>query len=129
MNINHDRSKTATCMSAGTGTVHDVESAYAWMRLLASVLLSTIGGVAMWSIAVVLPAVEAEFGVDRAAASLPYTAVMLGFVVGGPTMGWLADRLGIAAPGAIGALLLRLGMAAASQAADLWQFTLAHGLL
>ena len=39
--------------------------------------------------AVALPAVQAEFGIDRADASLPYTAVMLGFVVGGP-----ADRAG-----------------------------------
>src|SRR5215212_11536156 len=129
MNMNHDRSKTATRMSAGTGTVHEIESAYAWMRLLASVLLSTIGGVAMLSIAVVLPAVQSEFGVDRAAASLPYTAVMVGFVLGGPTMGWLADRFGIAAPVAIGAIMLGLGMAAASEATDIRQFTLAHGLL
>jgi MFS family permease len=54
---------------------------------------------------------------------------MLGFVVGGPTMGWLADRFGIAAPVAVGAIMLGLGMAGASQAADVWQFTLAHGLL
>ncbi len=120
---------TSTLKSAGTGTVIDVESTYAWVRLLASVLLSTIGGVAMWSIAVVLPAVQAEFGVDRAMASLPYTAVMLGFVLGGPTMGWLADRFGIAAPVAVGATMLGLGFAAASQAAEIWQFTLAHGLL
>jgi MFS family permease len=116
-------------MSAGSGTVSDVESGYAWVRLLASVLLSTIGGVGLWSIAVVLPAVQAEFGVDRAAASLPYTAVMLGFVVGGPTLGWFADRFGIAAPVAVGAIMLGLGFAAASQAAEIWQFTLAHGLL
>ena len=65
----------------------DIDSGYAYVRLVASVLLSTIGGVAMWSIAVVLRAVQAEFGVDRATASLAYTAVMLGFVLGGPTMG------------------------------------------
>jgi MFS family permease len=121
--------KTPIRMSAATVTARDVESPYAWGRLLASVLLSTIGGVSMWSIAVVLPAVQAEFGVDRAAASLPYTAVMLGFVLGGPTMGWLADRFGIAAPVAVGTIMLGLGMAAASQAAEIWQFTLVHGLL
>lgn len=121
--------KTHGPTASGFGTSSEVESAYAWARLLASVLLSTIGGVGMWSIAVVLPSVQAEFGVDRAAASLPYTAVMLGFVVGGPAMGWLSDKYGIAVPVAIGAVMLALGFAAASQAAEIGQFTLAHGLL
>ena len=38
-----------------------VESAYAWRRLVASLALSTIGGVGLWSVVVVLPAVQAEF--------------------------------------------------------------------
>ena len=49
------------------------ESAYAWTRLFAALLLSAIGGVGMWSVIVALPAVQAEFGVARSAASLPYT--------------------------------------------------------
>ena len=44
-----------------------------------SVLLGTIGGVAMWSVVVVLPAGQAEFQAARAAASLPYTALVTGF--------------------------------------------------
>jgi MFS family permease len=107
----------------------DIESAYAWWRLLASLVLSTIGGVALWSTAVILPAIQVEFGLDRAAASLPYTAVMLGFVGGGPTMGWLADRFGIAVPAAISAAMLGLGLLLSSQAAAMWQFTLVHGVL
>src|SRR5437763_3169678 len=113
----------------GSGPVGEVDSAYAWFRLLASVLVSTIGGVGMWSIAVVLPAIQAEFGVSRADVSLAYTAVMLGSVLGGPVMGWLSDRFGIALPVAAGAVMLALGLILASQAADMWQFTLAHGLL
>jgi MFS family permease len=107
----------------------DIDSTYAWARLLASLLLSTIGGVALWSTAIVLPTLQVEFGLDRAAASLPYTAVMLGFVVGGPTMGWLADRFGIAVPAAISAAMLGAGLLLSSQAAAMWQFTLVHGLL
>jgi MFS family permease len=72
-----------------------VESAYAWRRLVASVALSTIGGVGLWSVVVVLPAVQAEFGIARGSASLPYTATMLGFAVGGLLMGRIADRVGI----------------------------------
>jgi MFS family permease len=90
---------------------------------------STIGGVGMWSIAVVLPTLQADFGVTRADVSLAYTAVMLGAVVGGPVMGWLSDRFGITVPPAIGTAMLALGLALASQAATMWQFTLVHGLL
>ena len=61
-------------------------------------LLSTIGGVGMWSVVVALPAIQADFGVDRADASLPYTLTMLGFAVGGVVMGQLADRFGITVP-------------------------------
>ena len=44
----------------------EAESTYAWVRLGAALLLSTIGGVGMWSVVVALPAVQAEFGVARA---------------------------------------------------------------
>ena len=113
----------------GRRAVGEVDSVYAWLRLLAGVLTSTIGGVGMWSIAVVLPTLQADFGVTRADVSLAYTAVMLGAVVGGPVMGWLSDRFGITVPVSIGTAMLALGLALASQAATIWQFTLVHGLL
>jgi len=65
------------------------ESPYAWARLFAALLLSAIGGVGMWSVIVVLPAVQAEFGVARSAASLPYTATMICFGL----TGWLMNGL------------------------------------
>ena len=105
------------------------ESAYAWLRLVICVLLSTVGGISLWSVVVVLPAVQAEFGVDRATASLPYTLTMIGFGVGGVAMGRLADRFGIMLPALIGAAALSLGYIAAANATSLWQFALAHGLL
>src|SRR3546814_5078744 len=70
-----------------------IESRYAWIRLAASVLLGTIGGVGMWSIVVAMPAVQAEFAVDRGAASLPYTASMIGLMTGTVVIGRLSDRL------------------------------------
>ncbi|MGN6583679.1 MAG: hypothetical protein ACTHJV_08250, partial [Rhizobiaceae bacterium] len=42
----------------------DIDGRYAWMRLAVSVLIGAIGGVGMWAVIVVLPAVQAEFGVD-----------------------------------------------------------------
>jgi MFS family permease len=105
------------------------ESPYAWARLLAALSLASIGGVGMWSVIVALPAVQAEFGVARSAASLPYTMTMICFGFGGILTGRLSDRFGIVAPVAGGAIFLSLGYAVASQSTSLWQFTLAQGLL
>jgi len=108
---------------------HGVESSYAWMRLAVTLLLSTIGGVGMWSVVVALPAVQAEFGVARADASLPYTLTMIGFGISSIVMGRLADRFGIMVPVILGTIALALGYAAAGSASSLWQYTLVQGLL
>ena len=55
-------------------------------------------------VAVALAPVQAEFGVTRGDASLPYTLTMLGFGLGGIVMGRLADRFGVVVPVSIGAL-------------------------
>ena len=68
--------------------------------------LMAIGGCGMYVVVVVLPAVQAEFGVARADASLPYTLLMIGFGVGGMLMGRLADRFGVMVPLLIGAVCL-----------------------
>src|SRR5438477_227046 len=68
------------------------DSPYAWCRLTVALLLSTIGGVGMWSVVVALPSVQAEFGVARGDASLPYALTMIGFGVSSILMGRLADR-------------------------------------
>jgi MFS family permease len=105
------------------------ESAYAWMRLLACVLMATIGSVGMWSVVVALPTVQVEFGVSRADASLPYTLTTFGFAFGGIMMGRLSDRFGILFPAIGGAILLAAGYWLGSHSATLWQFAIAQGLL
>ena len=106
-----------------------MDSRHAWLRLVVSLLLSTIGGVGMWSVVVALPTVQQEFGVARGAASLPYTLTMIGFGIAGIGMGRLSDRFGVLVPVMIGASTMALGYAAAGASASLWQYTLAHGLL
>jgi Sugar phosphate permease len=105
------------------------DSAYSWLRLALSLLLGTVACVGTWSVVVVLPAVQAEFGTLRAGASLPYTCVMLGFGFGNIVMGRIADRYGIVVPIVSGAFLLGAGYILAGQSSTLWQFALAHGLL
>jgi len=72
-----------------------IESPYAWFRLSVALLVSTIGTVGMWSAAVALPAVQADFGIARADASLAFTLSLIGFAFGSALMGRLADRFGI----------------------------------
>jgi MFS family permease len=107
----------------------EAESPYAWARLAAALALSTIGGVSLWSVVVALPAVQADFGVARADASLPYTLTMISFGLGGILMGRLSDRFGIALPVIGGTLSLALGYVASGAATSIWHFALAQGLL
>ncbi|MDP3857037.1 MAG: MFS transporter [Stagnimonas sp.] len=116
-------------MSATAASQEDIESPYAWMRLAVSLVLMTIGGSGMYSVTVVLPRIQEEFGVARADASLPYTLTMIGFGLGGVLMGRLADRFGVIVPVGLGALGLGAGFIAAGLAPNLWLFCAAQGVL
>ena len=102
------------------------ESAYAWVRLAVCVLLGTIGSVGMWSVVVALPSVQAEFGVARADASLPYTLAMLGFGAGAVSIGRLVDRFGIVLPVVATTLVLGAGFIVSGMAPSLLIFALAN---
>ena len=124
------------CLNAGNLIVtaispaaSGIESPYAWMRLAAAAALGTIGSVGMWTVPVALPAVQAEFGVPRAEASLPFTLAMLGFAFGGVAMGRLSDRFGIITPVIGGAVAISLGFLAASLSSSLALFALAYALI
>jgi len=107
----------------------EAESSYAWLRLAASLALMTLGGAGMYVVTVALPPVQAEFGVGRSDASLPYTLTMIGFGLGGILMGRLADRFGVIVPVLVGTGSMGLGFIAAGFAGSLWQFALAQGVL
>jgi MFS family permease len=104
-----------------------IETSYSWIRLAASIALSTLGCVGLWSLAVALPAVQADFGVHRAGASLPYTLTMIGFMIGGIVVGRLADRFGILPPFAGGTILMCLGYILTASAPTLPLFAVVSG--
>jgi MFS family permease len=106
-------------------TTHLPDSNYAWMRLAVSIALSTLGGIGLWAGVVVLPFIQAEFGIDRAEASLPYTMTMIGFAIGGVLMGKLADKFGIMVPMMIGSVMLGVGFFAAALAPNYWSYVAA----
>ncbi|WP_421578703.1 MFS transporter [Shinella sp. M31] len=100
-----------------------VDSGYAWLRLVLTLVLGTVACVGNWSVVVVLPTLQLEFDTLRGGASLPYTSTMLGFALGGVAMGRLADRAGIVVPVLIGAALLGIGYVAAAFTSNIWQFS------
>ncbi len=106
-----------------------VDGPYAWFRLAVSILLGTVGSIGMWSVIVVLPEVQAEFGVTRADASLPYTLTMVGFALGNVLFGRFVDRFGIVPPLIASALALGAGYFLAAHAGDIWQFAIVQGAL
>jgi MFS family permease len=116
---------TAAAQTIGnrSGTV---DSAYAWLRLAASVLIGTLGSVGLWSYVVALPFVQTDFAISRADASLAYTLNMVGFGVGAVIIGNLVDRFGIVPPLTVSVLLLALGFVASGLAPNLMAFAIAN---
>ena len=103
------------------------DSRAAWIRLAIALVIGSIGSVGMWSVVVAIPAVQADFGATRGAASLAFTCTMLGFGAGGVAMGRLSDRFWHRAghwhrrPSR-----LSIGYVGAGSARELWQFNLMH---
>jgi MFS family permease len=110
-----------------TPSARGVDSSYAWLRLVVTLIISALGGAGMWSIVVALPVVQAEFGVARGGASFPYAMTMIGFACGTVVMGRLADRFGIIVPVIGGTIALCLGYIAAAHAPSIWVFAVIYG--
>ncbi len=105
------------------------DSSYAWLRLWLALGISTIAGVGMWAVIVVLPGIQAEFGVARGAASLPYTVTMFGFAFGTIVLGKMSDRTGIVVPIIIAGVSLGVGFGLAAMAPSLLMVSLLHFLV
>ena len=99
------------------------------MRLAATILVATVGGVGMWSVVVALPVVQAEFAVPRAEASLAFTLTMVGGATGGVILGRLLDRAGILPVLLVGATLLAVGYVGAAYAGSFAAYAIAHGVI
>ena len=106
-----------------------IDARPAWTRLAMSLLLAVIGNVGMWSIIVSLPAMQADLGGGRGAASLPYTATMLGFALGNFVLGRAVDRFGVSVTLGLGAALSGLAHAAAALAPGVPAIALAQFLI
>jgi MFS family permease len=106
-----------------------IDSPHAAWRLLTTLGLVVLGNSSMYVVSVVLPSVQAEFGVGRADASLPYTMMMVCLGLGGLWTGRLADRHGLAPVLWAGALAVCGGFVWAGMSGSIWAFGLAHALM
>jgi MFS family permease len=111
------------------GRPEDIDGRRAWLRLAACLVLGTLGSVGMWSIVVVMPAVQAEFGVGRGEASAPYTLTMLGFAAGNVLLGRIMDRTGVIPPLLAGILCLGAGFGLAAAVGSVIPFAILQGAI
>lgn len=118
---------TAAASAAAPASLIDSRQA-AW-RLLTTLGLVVLGNSSMYVVSVVLPAVQAEFGVGRADASLPYTLMMVCLGLGGIWTGRMADRHGLMPVLCVGAVAVCGGFVWAGLSGSIWGFGLAHGLM
>jgi MFS family permease len=105
------------------------DSGQAWVRLVLALVIGSIGSAGMWSVVVVLPVVQAEFGATRGAISLAFTLTMLGFGLGAVATGRITDRLGIVMAIGLSIAFLALGYVAAGLSTTLWQFIAVYFLI
>ena len=105
------------------------DSREAFWRLMAALAIMSLGASAMYVVPVILPSVQADFGVSRAEASTPFSLLMIGFGVGGFVMGRAADRFGLFRPLIAGAVFLGAGYVLAANAQSMMTFNAAHALL
>jgi len=119
-----------TTETSATGAhLSTVDGRYAWFRLIVSVLFGTISGIGMWAFVLVLPAVQSDFGIDRASVSLPFTTTMLGFAIGNLIYGRFVDRMGMAIPAITAAFLLSGGFIASAYTPTIVHLAIVHSLL
>jgi len=106
-----------------------IDSRTAAWRLLTTLGLVVLGNSSMYVVSVVLPAVQTEFGIGRADASLPYTLMMICLGIGGLWTGKMADKHGLMPVLLLGAAAVCAGFVGAGMAGSIWMFGMAHGLM
>jgi MFS family permease len=79
-------------------------------------------------VVVALKPIQETLGTDRSVVALAGALVWVGTGLGGIMMGWLADRIGIRATVAIGAVMMAAGLAV-SATGTVWGLYVGHGLL
>ena len=102
---------------------------YGWVIVAVGIVVSCIGVGTMMSLTVFLQPLSAQMGWSRAGISAASMIAFLWMGVSSFAWGAASDRYGTRAVVLAGGLLLGIGLACASRAAELWQFQLLFGTL
>jgi len=116
-------------MEGALGTIGNLDSRYSWRRLCFTLAVAAIGNVGIWAVVIVIPSLQAEFAIDRAYASLPYTATMLGFALGNLLIGRIVDRFGVTVAILLAAVILGFGYAGTAIASNIATVIALHSLI
>ncbi len=110
-----------------TDDIHD--SGYSWVRLCITLAIAMVANVGMWATIIIMPSLEAEFGGGRAAATMPYTLMMIGFALGNLLIGRIVDRFGITVALIGAAMASSAGFVLSTLAPSIWVLSATHLLL
>lgn len=88
--------------------------------------VAIVGSIGMWASIVVMPAMQVEFGVERAVATFPYTFSMIGFAAGTILMGRALDKWGIAPVLIVSAVFLAVGFGGSALAPEIMLVAILH---
>ena len=114
--------------ATGPGLKHGSPT-YAIIRMIAGLLLMTVGTASMYVGMVGLKPIALEFEASRSLGSVPYALFMVGYGFGGILLGRIADKFGIFFPLLLGSLSVPLGLYLASISNEYWQYIAALCLL
>jgi MFS family permease len=102
---------------------------YGWVIVGVGIVVTCIGIGTMMSLAVFMPPMSQTLGWSREGISIASMLNFLAMGVASFAWGALSDRYGARMVVLAGGALLGIGLIAASQATELWQFQLTYGLL
>ncbi len=105
-----------------------IESRASWVAAVAALAVLTVTYGAPLIMVVGLKPIAAELGLPRSAPALAVSLAYFGTGLGGIPMGWLAERIGVRAITAIGAVSVATGMLVSTHG-GVWGMYIGSGLL
>ena len=81
-----------------TNNLINIDSQQAWLRLILIFVMSVLGTAGMWSVVIIMPNIQNEFQLDRAASTYPYVTTMFGYGFGNVIIGRMLDKVGFKKP-------------------------------
>ena len=112
-----------------TGAPDDGLNLKRYLVLTASLIFMIVGTGSIYFLVVALKLISAEFEWPRTIPSIAYSLQYFGGGVGGIFMGWVLDRMGMAVPAFVGALMIGAGALLTTDLSNEWQLFFIYGVM